>query len=262
MTSIVLCADDYGLSPAVSAAIVDLAREKRLSATSCMVDFLEVPDRDAIAPLLDRIDIGLHITLTANRPLMKLMRDAYLRRLDREAVRAEVRRQLERFRQLFGRMPAHIDGHQHVHTLPIVREAALEAAKISGGYLRLTTDAIDAGMLARPEGFKALSLTMMSRALARGAAQRKVPVNTGFRGTRSFHEKGPFRALFKRMIEDVPQGAIVLCHPGHVDAVLKTRDSVTTAREDEYAYFKSDAFFEDLAARDISLKRFRDIAPT
>jgi predicted glycoside hydrolase/deacetylase ChbG (UPF0249 family) len=45
---------------------------------------------------------------------------------DVAAVREEVRRQLERFHDLVGRPPTHLDSHQHVHTRPAL--AALFAA--------------------------------------------------------------------------------------------------------------------------------------
>ncbi|MBI3678087.1 MAG: ChbG/HpnK family deacetylase [Proteobacteria bacterium] len=251
MTPIVLCADDHGISPSVSAAIAVLAKEKRISATSCMVDFAEPKDCDALKPLFDTIDVGLHITFTVTRPLMVLMRDAYLRRLDRAWITSEVERQLDRFKQLFARPPAHIDGHQHVHILPIIRDAALEAAEKSGAYLRVTTDS-------HPQDFKSASLSMMSLELARRARERKIPINTAFRGTRSFREKASFQTLFKRMIDGAPAGAIVLCHPGLVDSVLEGRDEVTAAREEEFRYFKSEEFPADLAAADLSLARFKD----
>lgn len=33
-------------------------------------------------------------------------------------VREELEAQLSRFRELLGRAPTHVDGHQHVHVLP------------------------------------------------------------------------------------------------------------------------------------------------
>ena len=46
-----LCADDYGISPAVSAAIRDLIARRRINATSVMVvapSFSTAPKRDAL----------------------------------------------------------------------------------------------------------------------------------------------------------------------------------------------------------------------
>jgi len=61
---------------------------------------------------------------------------------DRVAVRGEVRRQLERFRDLVGRNPTHIDSHQHVHREEPVRSAALEVATELDVPLRHFTSAV------------------------------------------------------------------------------------------------------------------------
>src|SRR6202035_4017547 len=47
---------------------------------------------------------------------------------DPRAVRAELGRQLDRFRDMFGRDPTHLDSHQHVHRQTPVREIAAEIA--------------------------------------------------------------------------------------------------------------------------------------
>src|ERR1700681_3185991 len=70
-----LCADDYGISPAVDAAIRDLVVNGRINATSVMVAAPSF-DRSAAIPLnvlnavSSRVAVGLHVTLTAPfRPL-------------------------------------------------------------------------------------------------------------------------------------------------------------------------------------------------
>ena len=140
-TAIVLCADDYGIAPGVGRAIRDLLDRHHLSATSCMV---VSPDFGAEGPLLapyaERADVGLHLTLTQDQPLGRLMLAAYSRKLDSRAIAAEVERQIARFTQVVGRAPDFIDGHQHVHLLPGVREAVAASAKRIGAYLRLTDE--------------------------------------------------------------------------------------------------------------------------
>src|SRR5262249_48336391 len=126
-----LCADDYGISPSVNAAIRDLVMRGRLNATSVMViapsftrsearslDFLNAGQR--------RLPVGLHLTLTA--PFVPLTRDfvprantafpslgqlmskSLLRRLDRAALENEVRAQFAAFSAAFGRAPDFVDG--------------------------------------------------------------------------------------------------------------------------------------------------------
>ncbi len=259
---IVLCADDYGIAAGVSRAIRDLLERGRLSATSCMVvspDFAEEGPR--LKPFLDRADIGLHLTLTHDRPLGGLMRAAYLRRLNSRAIAAEIDRQVEQFGRIIGRAPDFIDGHQHVHLLPAVREPVLGAARKTGAYLRLTDEPVAAILRRRVATGKAAFLSLMARPMARRIGQAGVRRNSSFRGARSFAESESFRPLFRRMIEGAPPGTIVMCHPGLVDEALARRDPVTTAREDEYAYFLSDDFPADLAAAHLRLARLQDALP-
>ena len=65
---IILCADDYGISPAVSAAIRDLIARRRINATSAMVvtpSFSGTEAEALRAAATDHAAIGLHLTLTA-----------------------------------------------------------------------------------------------------------------------------------------------------------------------------------------------------
>ena len=48
--------------------------------------------------------------------------------------------------------------------------------------------------------------------------------------------------MFPRFLAGLPDGGLVMCHPGHVDAELKRLDSLTDQREREFAYFNSDDF--------------------
>ena len=70
---IILCADDYGISPAVSAAIRDLIARRRINATSVMVGTASFSPSEAHAlagVAATHAAIGLHVTLTGPfRPL-------------------------------------------------------------------------------------------------------------------------------------------------------------------------------------------------
>ena len=145
-----LCADDYGISPAVNRAIRDLIGRSRINATSVMVatPSFSAAEAQALADLAGphlaapnrRPAIGLHFTLTAPfRPAALAYRPvahdgAFLslagtfaaglqRRLDPDVLAAEAENQFAAFRAAFGRPPDFVDGHQHVHLLPRVRDA-------------------------------------------------------------------------------------------------------------------------------------------
>src|SRR6185369_3756580 len=142
-----LCADDYGIAPGVNAAIRDLVTRGRLNATSVMVVAPSFSHAEANALSVlnadrQRAAIGLHLTLTgplkpltpdytpiadgAFLPLATTLRLAMQQRLDMTALCAEIRAQFEAFAAAFGRPPDFVDGHQHVHLFPQVRQAALE----------------------------------------------------------------------------------------------------------------------------------------
>ncbi len=61
---------------------------------------------------------------------------------DEQAVRKEVRRQLETFRSLAGRNPTHLDSHQHVHSREPVRLVVCELAEKLGVALRHVTPGV------------------------------------------------------------------------------------------------------------------------
>jgi hypothetical protein len=51
----------------------------------------------------------------------------------------------------------------------------------------------------------------------------------------------------------MPDGGLVMCHPGFVDAPLKSLDPLTDLRERELDYLDSDAFPHDLARHRVAL---------
>jgi len=262
---IVLCADDYGYSPGVSRGIRALLERERLSATSCMVVYPEFElDGPLLKPFLGRIDVGLHFTLTADRTIGSLALGAHLRPHTLEGVAAELERQISTFNDVIGRPPDYIDGHQHVHILPVVREAVVQATKRIGAYVRSTVDPIGFAMCRRPAMFESIYLARASRKLASLAHVAGVPVNCGFRGVRTFREKVSFRPLFRRMVRDAGNGCLVMCHPGYADPLLADRDHVQKAREDELRYLAGPEFPGDVAEEGLVLSRLaealRDVA--
>ena len=57
----------------------------------------------------------------------------------------------------------------------------------------------------------------------------------------------------RQFLEGLPDGGLVMCHPGFVDDVLTGLDPMTDVREREHAYLASDAFAQLLAASDVTL---------
>jgi hypothetical protein len=262
---LILCADDYGLAPGVSRAIRELAAAGRLNATSVMT---AGPDLAAEAEALLAVappgfQIGLHVTLTGGlRPLTAprlprfwpsiapLMAAAFLRRLDRDVVAAEIEAQFAAFGAAFGRPPAFVDGHQHAHLLPGIRDIVLDATKRHAPYawVRQCRGPHGAG-----QGIKGRVIAALSGGLARAAAARGVATNPAFSGAYDFAQAERFPAIFRGFLPALPDGSLVMVHPGHVDEALKQVDPVHAPREHELGYLAGEAFPQDLAAAGFSL---------
>jgi predicted glycoside hydrolase/deacetylase ChbG (UPF0249 family) len=271
----VLCADDYAIAPGVSAAIRDLIERDRLSATSCMtVSPFWPEDAALLRPLADRADIGLHLTLTDHRPLGamprtaphvrlpalgRLMALALARRLDQAEIHGEVARQVGAFASAFGRLPDFIDGHQHVHQLPVVRDAVLatfrEEGARPGAYVRSCVEPATAILRRRVALPKTLLISTLGHGLRRLAREHGIPTNRSFRGVRAFAAGAPFARLFAAFLADLPAGALIMVHPGIPDDALRRADPVTEPRAAEYAYLGGGTFVADLAARHLVIGR-------
>jgi predicted glycoside hydrolase/deacetylase ChbG (UPF0249 family) len=274
MKRIWLCADDYGISPGVNRAIRDLIERGRLNATSVMM-VAPAAGRDeadrlqAAAANSARCAIGLHVTLTAPfRPLTmhfrptdggmfppfaRLLRAGQLRRLDPEIIRAEVVMQLNAFRDLFGRAPDFVDGHQHAQLYPQTRDGFLAAVKekAPNAWVRQARRNLPLGRrLASP---KALLLDHLSTQFTRRAAETGIATNPAFAGAYDFTRKPDFGALMRGFLDGLPEGGLVMCHPGFVDDVLVSLDPLTTMREVEHAYLAGDPFAELLAVNKVTL---------
>jgi len=268
-----LCADDYGISPGVNRAIRDLIARGRLNATSVMtvgaaIGRDEVTELTRVAADSPRCAIGLHVTLTAPfRPLTmhfrpseggmfppfpKLLRAGLTRRLDPEMIRAEVMVQLAAFGELFGRAPDFVDGHQHVHLFPQVREPLLEMVKdiAPRAWVR------QCGRVPQRRRWadkKALLLDALSREFRAQAAVLGIRTNPAFAGAYDFTRDTDFGELMRIFIAGLPEGGLVMCHPGFVDDVLRSLDPMTDVREREHAYLAGDGFPRLLAENNVTL---------
>jgi predicted glycoside hydrolase/deacetylase ChbG (UPF0249 family) len=270
-----LCADDYGLSPGVNRAIRDLIERGRLNATSVMVVGPAV-GRDEISALQaavasgPRCAIGLHVTLTAPfRPLTmhfrpldggmfpafpKLLRAGLLRRLDPEIIHAELMVQLSAFRDWFGRAPDFVDGHQHVQLFPQVRDAFLAAVKTAAPDAWVRQGGRNQPLAWRLRAPKALVLDVLSTQFRRRAAQAGIAFNPAFAGAYDFTKRPDFGALMPQFLEGLPDGGLIMCHPGFVDETLVSLDPLTAHREHEHAFLGGDQFPGLLAANKVTLR--------
>jgi hypothetical protein len=220
---IVLCADDFGMNAAVDAGILALAAQRRLSATSVLVDG-PMAARDMSGLLGTHLQLGLHLNLTESfgqpdlcQPLRRLILAAYARQLRRGPLVAAIRRQMARFQTLVGRLPDYIDGHQHVHQLPGVREALLEVIGASPGYQPWVRHTGNPRMLGLPLRLrlKARVIAILgASALRRQLRAQGYSCNPGFLGVYDFQGGvSAYQRWVANWLSQCQGGDVFMCHP-------------------------------------------------
>lgn len=241
MTPIILSADDYALNAEVDKAIVDLIGRGLLTAASCLVLSPRWPQAAKLlgADIRSRADIGLHLDFTefaqpARHRLPALITRAMTRTLPHRQLRDSIEVQLDRFEQGMGDAPDYIDGHQHVHQLPQIREALFAAlGRRYGGnapWIRL----------ANPPG-KTPKETMIrllgARKLAAKARKAGLPCSGRLLGVYGFDldEQAYSRRLSQWLGQAVrlaPQTCALMCHPA--TSARQAEDPIGQARVREY----------------------------
>jgi predicted glycoside hydrolase/deacetylase ChbG (UPF0249 family) len=144
ISSVILNADDYGLTPATNRAIHELSALRVISSTSLMANmpFVEEASRLREYPSLG---IGVHLNLTTGRPisnahtltnesgaffsLRQLIRQTMRGKVNVNEVRAEIEAQVERVSALVGDQLDHWDSHEGFHRFEPFASIAISACR-------------------------------------------------------------------------------------------------------------------------------------
>lgn len=273
LTKLVLCADDFALTEGVSRGILELAERGRISATSAMTNMPDWPRlAPALRPFAGQVGIGLHLNLTTGAPLgpmpglaphgrfpklEELLRRAFTGRAPAGEILAEVERQLDIFEQAFGAPPAFVDGHQHVHVLPVVRPMliqALQTRRLQGRlWLRDPSDRLLAIVRREVSANKALVVKALAIGFRRAVLVAGFDTNEGFSGYSPFRCATKPERVFSQALVDLGPRPVAMAHPGYADESLSRLDGNVESRPHELAYLASDAFKELLDERRVTL---------
>ncbi len=276
-TKLVVCADDYALTPGVSRAIRELIAARRISATSVMtVCRYWTEEGPALAAVADEADVGLHLTLTDHVPLGAMpelapagrlppigamVRASLLGRLPVAEIEEEVERQLAAFVAVWKRPPSHVDGHHHVHQLPGVRRALLTVLARRGGtrpYLRSCHEPVSRAVARGVAPRKALLISVLGTGFARAAAAYDYETNDGFSGVYDLvSERQQLGQLFAGFIRGLGPRPLMMCHPGYSDATLAGLDPMTRQRDVERVFLAGDGWRKVLEAAHVGVAPFK-----
>lgn len=239
---LIVNADDLGMSEGVTRGILDAHRDGIVTSSSLMMNApqaragLETALRDA-----PELGLGLHLTLTWGRPVLPPERVPSLvdadggfvsvprgvalpGRWSRNDIAAELRAQLDRFVELAGRPPDHVDAHHGISTYTApVREVMLEIASQHGIAVRRSR----AGWFAPMErllptaadlpDFWGPWLDRVPTPWRRGPMGARTPLSTDGLDLRFFGERATVEQLL-HILDTLPEGVTeLLCHPGHAN---------------------------------------------
>jgi hopanoid biosynthesis associated protein HpnK len=235
--TLIVTADDFGLSLPVNEAVEQGHRRGILSAASLMVGAPAADDAVARARSSPTLGVGLHLTLLEGRPVLPPEHVPGLLGPDgrfpcnpvrfglalffspalRRQARAEIAAQFERFGKT-GLVMDHINGHQHFHLHPVVLESILELAPHYGAPpVRIPLEPFGASFRASGDRFTArlanwlFYLAQTSR-LRRGLAVSGLRANDHVFG---LYDSGAMtEARFRNLIAELPSGVSeIYCHP-------------------------------------------------
>ena len=258
-----LCADDFGQTRPVNEAILELVRCYRVGAVSVMSQGPAWPEgARALKDCQHMADIGLHLNLTHRfegaksiRPLLWWLFAAPRGYIRRDAVRAAFQSQIDEFVKYFGRLPDYLDGHQHVHAFPVIREVLTGLIADNWKdqpkpWVRAPDCLVDSGRVP----LKAWILRRATRGFAEHAAAAGLRYTERFGGLYALISGAGFPKLMRRWLNELPSGTLLMVHPGKES--YDQSDPIAAARLDEYNYLNSIEFANDAIAADASFVKF------
>jgi hopanoid biosynthesis associated protein HpnK len=289
---LIINADDFGLTSGVNRAIVDGHERGVVTSATLMANGRAFDEAVALARSRPRLGVGCHIVLVDGAPMLdttkvrslldpgsknagdsrfregisKFAALALLGRLDTNEIEAEATAQIRKL-QSSGIAVTHLDSHKHTHMFPQVLKPVLRAARACGvRAVRNPFERIHGSQVAaRPSLWRRWTEVGLLRSLARQFrdAVRQAGMITPD-GTIAIVATGALdERLLRKMVENLPDGTWELvCHPGYNDADLRgVRTRLRESREQELRILTSPATHELLAANQVEVVSYRDLAP-
>lgn len=255
---IILCADDFGQSQAISEGILNLASQGRLSAISCMVNGPAWEAQCAKLRKYDEIGMGLHLNFTHGEPLSQEWQQhvgevfsglttLLLKSIPPKVIHAEIKAQILKFKQELSIWPQFIDGHQHVHQLPSVAKELIQTVQYLNfkPWFRTTYDFHK--VLSHP----LVSLKQWALCILGGSQWHRrlnelgYSHNLDFSGDYRFTGRPHYQHLMHEFLQRIGDRGLIMCHPGLED-VESGDDPIAAYRLYEFEYLMSEDFIQDL----------------
>jgi chitin disaccharide deacetylase len=277
MDPLIICADDFALNESTSRAILLLARDRKISATSAMTLSVHWPTQ--AGNLLDFkgvIDVGLHFDMTSEfaksagygESLASVLLRSATIGYKPQSIADIFESQLDSFEKHWGAPPDHIDGHQHIHQFAGIRDGLLQvlsrryAGQQQKPWIRVSK--------LRPLGLKAHFITLTGAyQLHTLLDQEGFAYSSVLLGTYGFNfNANEYRVAFRKWLQYAKSNTSIknsmnnstkagssfalMCHPGQGVVEL---DPIAQARQAEWSYLSSGALEDDLEEFALTLVR-------
>jgi chitin disaccharide deacetylase len=262
---VILCADDFGQNQGISEGILNLASQGRISAISCMVNATAWQQQSASLRKYDEIGVGLHLNFTHGEPLsVEWQREhgdlfpslsrLIFKSISSTVISAEIEAQIRKFKQDMSKWPEFIDGHQHVHQLPLISECLLQVVQRLDFKPWFRTTYGTSQVLRHPfASIKQWALCGLGGAKwERHLRQLNYNYNTNFAGDYHFSGMHNYQHLMQGFLKRIQTNGLIMCHPGVEDAE-DVEDPISNYRTQEYDYLMSDEFVQDQELYQIQL---------
>ncbi len=258
MTSLIVNADDFGLTAGVNRAILELHRAGALTSATLMARAAAADEAIEMARKTPALGVGCHVVLvdgeavleSAKLPTLVPARDGRFRpalgafvrdlltgRIDENEIEAEARAQIAHL-QNRGVMLTHVDTHKHTLMFPTVLRPLLRAARGCG--ILSVRNPFEPAWSVRATPDAALVRRVQVRMLRGFEGRfRRMVAEEGFattEGALGVLATGTLNGrIIESLLERVPDGTWELVtHPGYNDAALaNVRTRLRESRETE-----------------------------
>jgi chitin disaccharide deacetylase len=245
---LIVNADDFGLSKGQNYGIVEACRRGIVTSTTALVNGEAVEHAAQLSRELPALGVGMHFVLTLGMPLSPmpgLTRDGLLGKwiweqaeqdaLPLDEIARELDGQFNRFIDLFGREPTHIDSHHHVHMIPAIFAIVADFAQRKGVAMRVDRK-------------------------VQGLSPFTVPSTAGF--SSAFYGDEISEALFLQVLDDSTargeRSLEVMAHPAFVDNTVR-KSAYCWPRLAELEVLTSASLKYEIAGRGYRPGTFRDL---
>ena len=265
MARLIVNADDFGYTPGVNRAILELASAGVLRSTTLMAAGAAYDDAAAHCLGVARLGVGCHVVLVDGQPVLppdqvrtlldpnsradesprfrtslaRFARDLTLGHIDTREMEAEAAAQIARL-QAAGVRVTHVDTHKHTHMFPRVLRPLLRAALSRG--IRAIRNPFEPDWSRKATSQASFLRTIEVRALTVFRAEfLRATAQAGLRTTSGALGVLATGTLDARAVRELLQAVSIrsndtvwelVCHPGYADPALRAQSTRLVAERE------------------------------